>query len=93
MSYTVDVVVTEIKADFAPPTSAEFVQVSFGYRLPVPMPPQQPGQIQMGAPVLYKHAMHLFIPKQNCLSQFTMWENCTITVSDEGEVQVKKKVD
>ena len=90
MTYSVDVVVTEIKADFAP-TGAEFVQVSFGYRLPVPLPPQQPGQVQIGVPVFYKHAFHLFLPKQEWTAQFTMWETCTMTVSDDGHVEINKR--
>lgn len=93
MAYTIDVVVTEIKADFAPPTNAEFVQVSFGYRLPIPLPPQQPGMPAMNPPIMYKHALHLFLPKQNWLSQYTMWENCVIDVSDDGKIEVRKKGD
>jgi hypothetical protein len=86
--YSIDVVVMEIKADIDPFTG-EGTQVTFGYRIPVPAPPV-PSGIMMPKQIAYKHAMHLFIPKDRWVGQFGMWEECHLIVSDDGKIELKK---
>lgn len=88
--FSIDVVVTEIIADIETLTG-EGTQVSFGYRVPVPAPPLPPG---MTAPprIGYKHALHVFIPKDRWVGQYGMWEEFHLSVGDDGKIELKKKV-
>jgi len=90
MTYSIDVVVTEIKVDIEMLTG-EGTVVVFGYRVPVPAPPLPPG-VLMPKQIAYKHALHLFIPKDRWVGQFGMWEEYHLIVSDDGVVELKKKV-
>lgn len=91
MPYSIEVTVIEIKPDFGP-YGDEYVQVSFGYKLPVPVPPQPQSQqsIPQPTPVFYKHALHLFLPKDQWRAQYTMWQSYILNVSDDGKVELKK---
>ena len=87
MTYSEEALVVEIKADFDP-FGGEYTQVSFGYRLPVPRPPEM--QKVVGAPtqVFYKHVFHVFIPRDKWVGQYTMWQRVRLTVQDDGRVEI-----
>jgi len=91
MVYEQDVVVTEIKADFDP-YGGEYTHVSLAYRLPIPMPPSPTPQPlpPLPTPVMYKHALHIIVPRENWTGQYTMWERLHITVDDDGQVRVTR---
>ncbi len=90
MAYTVEVVVVEIKADFDP-QGGEYTQVSFGYRLPIIMPPEiEKMYPPPPKPVFYKHALHLFIPRDKWYGQYTMWQRFKLTITDDGKISLKK---
>jgi hypothetical protein len=86
-----DVVVTEVKADFDP-WGGEYTHVSFAYRIPVPAPPVPAGVTVVGQPknIAYKHALHVIIPKDKWLGQYMMWEHYHFIVEDDGKIQLKK---
>jgi len=91
MTYSVDVVVVEIKADFDP-YGGEYTQVSLGYRLPIPSPPEVERVYPPAPkPVFYKHALHLFIPRDRWVGQFTMWQEYHLILKDDGTVELKRK--
>jgi hypothetical protein len=91
MTYSMDVTVVEIKADFDP-YGGEYTQVSFAFRLPVPRPPEiEKVYPPAPKPIVYKHALHLFIPKEQWTGQYTMWEEFHIIVRDDGTIELKKK--
>jgi hypothetical protein len=85
-----DVTVIEIKADFDP-FGGEYSKITLGYRVPVPMPPQTQQFPPQPRPVLYKHATHLYIPKENWIGQYTMWEQLHLVIEDNGSVKIIKK--
>ena len=90
MAFSMDVTVTEVKVDFDP-WGGEYTQVSFAYRIPVPSPPA--GVAVLGpAPknVAYKHALHIFIPKDKWVGQYGMWEQYHLIIKDDGLVELKK---
>jgi sRNA-binding regulator protein Hfq len=92
MTFEHDVVVTEIKADFDP-FGGEYTHISLGYRVPIPMPPQT-GSTTLPprpTPVMYKHAIHLIIPRESWTGQYTMWQEFHVTVKDDGQVQLTRK--
>lgn len=91
MAYSVDVVVVEIKADFDP-YGGEYTHVSFGFKLPIPMPPQIERVFPPPPkPVAYKHALHVILPRERWTGQYTMWEEFHAVFKDNGEVELKKK--
>lgn len=91
MSFSVDVVVTEIKADFDM-YGGEYTQIALGYKLPLPMPPRIEKVFPPAPkPVYYKHALHLFIPRDRWTGQYTMWQEYHAIFKDDGMVQLKKK--
>jgi hypothetical protein len=91
MTYSVDVTVIEIKADFDP-FGGEYVQVSLGYKIPLPRPPEiEKVYPPVPKQILYKHALHLFIPKDQWTGQYTMWEEFHAVFKDDGTVELKKK--
>ena len=91
MAYSVDVVVVEIKADFDA-YGGEYTQVSLGYRLPVPRPPEaERAYPPLPKPVVYKHALHIFIPRDQWTGQYTMWQEYRLTLKDDGTIELKKK--
>ena len=92
MTYSIDLVVVEIKADFDP-FGGEYTQVSFGYKLPIPAPPQlQKVFPPPPKPTYYKHSLHVYVPRERWTGQYTMWQEYHLIVKDNGEVQLKKKV-
>ena len=91
MGYSVDVTVTEVKADFDPANN-EYTQIFFAYRIALPSPPMPPTAqgIPMPKPIAYKHALHVIIPKEKWVNQFQMWESYHLIVQDDGHVELKK---
>lgn len=91
LTYSIDVVIVEIKADFDP-YGGEYTLVSFGYRLPIPLPPQYEKTFPpQPKPIFYKHGLHVFIPRDKWTGQYNMWEEYHLIVKDDGVVEVKKK--
>jgi hypothetical protein len=92
MPYEQEVFVTEIKADFDP-FGGEYTQISLAYRLPIPMPPRS-AQAQplppRPNPVMYKHALHIMIPRDSWTGQYTMWDSLILRVEDTGEVRLSR---
>jgi hypothetical protein len=91
MVYQQDVVVAEIKADFDP-YGGEYTHISFGYRVPIPMPPgarrTYPPQPK---PVMYKHALHIIMPRERWLGQYTMWQDFILECKDNGDLELRRK--
>jgi len=90
--FSQDILVLEIKADFDM-MGGEYTQVSLGFRVPVPMPPpeverQYPPQPK---PIFYKHALHVFIPRDRWEGQYTMWQEYHLITKPNGELELKKK--
>ena len=93
MTYSVDVQIVEIVAG-SDPAGNVHTKVSFGYRLKLPMPPmpQTAQGVPMPTPIAWQHAMHLFIPKEEWVGQFQMWENYHLIVQDDGHAELKKAI-
>lgn len=93
MTYSIDVVVVEIKADFDP-YGGEYTLVSLGFKLPIPLPPQMDKMFPPPPkPIFYKHAMHLFVPRDKWTGQYDMWGEYHMIVKDNGETELKKNMD
>lgn len=90
MTFSIDAVVVEIKADFDP-FGGMYTQVNFGVKLPVPAPPQSKQFPPQPRGTAYKHVLHVIIPKENWNDQFTMWSEYHIVVKDDGSLEVKRK--
>jgi hypothetical protein len=80
------VTVLELKPDFDPWGGA-YVQVSFGYQIPTSSP--QPGQ---PAPIAWKHAIHLFIPKERWKDQYKIFSEWHMITRDDNSIELKPKV-
>ena len=90
MTFNLKVVVVEIKVDFDP-LGGEYTMVSFGYKLPVPRPPEVEKRYPpLPKPVMYKHFLHVIIPKEQWDGQYTLWQEYELTVKDNGEVELKR---
>lgn len=84
------VVVLEIKLDLDP-YGREYTQVSLGYEIPSITPPQAEKMFPPPPkPKMYKHALHIIIPKDHWIDQYHMWEEYTLTIKDNGELELKK---
>jgi len=90
MVYNVKIVVTEIKADFDP-FGGEYTQVCFGYRVPIPRPPEA-DRAYPPAPrqVMYKHAVHIFVPRDQWEGQYTMWAEYDMRLNEDGTFSIQK---
>lgn len=91
MTYSIDVVVTQVTADFDP-FGGEYVRVTFGYKLPVPFrPPKPTTQMPIQQVIAYKHVLHLIIPKEQWKAQYNLWQEFHLIVKDDGNVELKPK--
>jgi hypothetical protein len=92
MVFEHDVIVTEVKADFDP-YGGEYTHISLGYRVPVPMPPEtQPQTLPpRPQPIMYKHAIHVIIPREEWTGQYTMWQEFHVKVNENGNVQLLRR--
>jgi len=91
LTYSIDVLVVEVKADFDP-FGGEYTLVSLGYKLPIPLPPQVDKTFAPSPkPTYYKHGLHVFIPREKWTGQYNMWQEYHVIVKDNGEVELKKK--
>jgi len=95
MTYSIDVVVTEVIIDFDK-YGGEYVKVALGYKLPSPFKPpiQHAPNIIIPQPpveVYYKHALHVLIPRDQWKEQFNMWREYHLIVKDDGSVELKPK--
>ena len=61
-----------------------------GYRVPVPMPPAAAVLGPQPKQIMYKHALHLIIPKDKWVGQYNMWEQYHLIVKDDGIMELKK---
>ncbi len=84
------VTVIEIKLDLDP-YGREYTQVSLGYEIPSITPPQVEKIFPPPPkPKMYKHALHIIIPKDHWIDQYHMWEEYTLAIKDNGELELKK---
>ena len=93
MTYSIDVVVTELVIDFDK-YGGEYVKVAFAYRVPSPFKPPKivnPMMPQPPVEIYYKHALHVIIPKEKWNEQFNMWKEYHLIVKDDGTVELKPK--
>ena len=91
MTYSLDLVVVEVVADFDPQGN-EYTKISLGFKLPIPAPPHiEQVYPPPPKPTTYKHALHVFIPREKWTGQYTMWQEFHCIVKDNGEVELKKK--
>ena len=81
MEYKQRVHVIEIKID-APLPEVEFVQISLGFKLETKNP--------RGTGQTFKHSIHIYIPKHEWKSQYKMWDEYDLTVSNSGNLTLKK---
>jgi hypothetical protein len=89
--YEQDAVVIEIKADFDP-FGGEYTHVSLGYKMPIPRPPEiERVYPPPPRPVMYKHILHVIIPREKWTGQYMMWQEFRVICKDNGEVEVKRK--
>jgi hypothetical protein len=84
-----DVTVTAVKSDFDP-YGGEYTYVSFGYRTPVPVPPQPSALGPQPKQIMYKHALHVIVPRDKWVGQYNMWEQYHLIVKDDGLLELKK---
>lgn len=91
MTFSIDLVVIEIKADFDP-YGGEYTHVSLGYKLPIPRPPEiEKVYPPAPKPIAYKHALHIIIPREKWMGQYTMWQEFHAIFRDDGTIELKKK--
>ncbi|WP_287961278.1 hypothetical protein [Acidiplasma sp.] len=81
MVYTKKVKVLEIKSD-TPLPNVEFVQISLGFLL-------EGRNIDLKTPV-YKHSIHIYIPKDEWKSQYKMFDEYSLKIDDSGNLTLKK---
>lgn len=90
LTFSIDVVVLEMKPDFDP-WGNEYIQVSLGYKQPVPfMSPQQSFSQPQPKQISYKHALHIIIPKEEWRDQYKMFEQFHLIINDSGAQELKK---
>jgi len=88
-TYSIDVVVINLKANFDS-FGGEYVQVTLGYKVPIPFkPPNLQQQFPPRQPVFYNAAIHVIIPKDKWTGQFNMWQVFHLIVKDDGTVELK----
>ena len=80
MIFEIDVTVLEIKADFDQ-FGNQVTMACLGYRLPKFKSEQE----------VWKHALHIIIPKEQWNDQYKMWETYHVTIGDDGSVELKKQ--
>jgi hypothetical protein len=85
MVYKERIKVTEIKAD-VPVVGLEYVQVSLGMEVDL----QQNVKTGMINGKIFKHILHVFIPKSEWKDQYKMWEEFDASVDDKGNVSLKR---
>jgi len=91
MVYEQDAIVVEIKADFDP-YGGEYTMVSLAYKIPIPQPPEASRKYPpLPKPVMYKHVLHVFIPREKWAGQYMLWQEYKIICKDNGEITVKRK--
>jgi hypothetical protein len=91
LAFSIDVVVLEMKPDFDP-WGNEYIQVSLGYKQPVPFaPPQQPFLQPQPKQISYKHALHIIIPKEEWKDQYSMFQQFRLIVNDDGTQELKRQ--
>ena len=91
MTFSIDIVVLEMKPDFDP-FGGEYIAVSLGYRQSIPFaPPSGPISQPQPKQVAYKHALHLFIPKDDWKDQYSMFQEFHLIVHDDGSMELKRK--
>ena len=88
-SFSIEVTVVEVKADFDP-YGGEYTHIIFGYRLPEVYPPEVE-KIYPPLPkrTVYKHALHIIIPRDKWHGQYTMWQRYKLSVEDYGKIILK----
>ena len=84
ITYSKRIHVLEIKID-APLKDFNFVQVSLGYSLDV----NSPIGTRVQAPI-YKHMLHIYIPKEQWKSQYKLWDSYEAVINDDGSVKLEK---
>jgi len=89
LTFSMDVTVTEIRSDFDP-WGGEYTYVSFGYRIPVPTPPAITAVAPQPKQIAYKHGLHVIIPRDKWVGQYTMWEQFHLIIKDDGVTELKK---
>ena len=83
------VVVIEIKPDFTP-YGEEYTQVSFGIKIPTVAPKSRGEELPMPKPIMYKHLLHVFIPREKWSEQYRIWEEYILVIHDDGRLELKK---
>jgi hypothetical protein len=90
LPYEVDATVIEITSDFDM-YGGEYTRVTLGYRLPVPRPPEvEKIYPPPPKPIVYKHVIHVFIPRDKWTGQYNLWQQCKVIIKDNGDIEVKR---
>jgi hypothetical protein len=91
MTESIDVVVIQITPDWDPQGQA-YTMVALGYEIPIPRPPQADAQYPPAPrPMMWRHALHVLIPREKWIGQFQMWQTFHLIIKDDGSVELKKK--
>jgi len=80
MTFEADLTVLEIKADFDQ-FGNQVTMACLGYRLPKFKSEQE----------VWKHALHIIIPKEQWNDQYKMWELYHGIINDDGSMGLEKK--
>ena len=83
------VTVVEIKTD-SDPFGGEYVQVALGYKIPVPTPKNLPPNAIAAKPPFWKHALHIFMPKEQWMGQYAMYQELIMEVKPNGEMSLRE---
>lgn len=81
MAYTKKIKVLEIKND-SPIPNVEYVQISLGFLL------KNENMGKTGQ--VFKHSLHIYIPKDEWKSQYKMFEEYNLKIDDSGNLTLKK---
>jgi hypothetical protein len=90
MVFQIRVIVVNQTMDTDPFTGRIFYQIALGIKVPIPVEKPPPGAPQL-VQSAWKHLLHVFVPRENWVNQYTMGQEFDLTVNDEGEVTLKRR--
>lgn len=92
MTISIDVLVLEITVD-TDGVGNQYSHIAFGHVVPQPIPPhiaQLPIGQRPAPPVLYKHDLHVMVPRDKWFGQYQQWDTWHLIIHDDGNLELKK---
>jgi hypothetical protein len=91
MAITMRVKVIGLGTDADPFTGAQYTAVTLAIDSPVPpVPPNLQNMYPpVPRPIVHKHIMHIFVPTQQWVGQYKMWEEFSLTIEDNGAMRME----